>query len=374
MVNARLFLSAFLILALGGYIQMALAFAGDDYLYKSDTGQTFEIYQDIVDTGELAFNRDSLLSTSIMTTAVPAYIVRTFHLDHPVKVFKYYCATLVSLLPVVVFFIIKKYAGYGESVAGAIFITAQFYFIQANSLARINISLLFFALGILVLVSNHSRAKLCLLPIVGGLIVISHYGTAFIVTGLVLVAYIIGLIRDRQAWSTTCLFVWLMFMVIAIGSFYSQFELGPLFYGKNFILRLVGGATTSIDATVAWVIGEWFFNIGQYAKIWPAMLFSWLVFWLCILSWILGLYFMRKAPNDVMVNLALPSVVMIMASLAIPHIGMYYGFIRVYYTAMIVLSLFFVKGAVGVSTRMGWPGWVLPGVLSISHHFVLIMS
>ena len=130
---------------------------------------------------------DSLLSISLL----PA-IYQSFININSEYLFKILYPILLSVLPLVVYLISKKYIGSSYAFLATLFFMSQQVFLSAAYNPRTSVAILFFALSVIVLIMSRldELSKISLYMIFGGSIIVSHYSTAFIAFFVLLLTYI----------------------------------------------------------------------------------------------------------------------------------------------------------------------------------------
>lgn len=366
----RLVICITLLLTWGSIMQLNAMSMGSVYLYESDTGLTFRIYQDIYDTGQYEFAPESIIHSSLMATLFPATIARVFNFD-PALFFQYWNLYFIVLLPVAVFLLAKKYYSYSLSFCAGMLITAQFYFWYGLQLARINMALLFFTLGLLALVYIEKPWKNVLLLLSAILIVISHYGTAFVVAGILIFSWIVGQLHESKLIHNPSHIFYGLSTVLLSWVFYSIYYVGPLHYVKRIILDSL--LITIPEETVEWITGALFFNLDRLMStntFWWYFISCWFIFWITFIIIVWGLI-LSRSDKATLVYLGVASLLLFPLALLVPGISSGYGIIRIYYTILIILSLFFIEGTKDLSERLQLPEWSIAAFLILTNNFVI---
>ena len=120
---------------------------------------------------------DACLSISIL----PA-IYQTFLNIDPEYLFKIVYSLIVSILPLVVYLLSKKYIGSFYAFLASVFFMSQIVFLWTPTYARVNIAMLFFALAIMVIFHDDipESVKRGLLIVFVTSTVVSHYGVTYV--------------------------------------------------------------------------------------------------------------------------------------------------------------------------------------------------
>ncbi len=152
-----------------------------NHLIGADTHLEYFMFLTTLDNfhwGELGFfNLDSLLSISML----PAIYQIFLNID-PEYLFKLLYSVIVSILPLVVYILSKKYIGSFYAFLASVFFMSQIIFLWTPSAARVNIAILFFGLAIMVIFHNgiSGFSKRALFIVFAASIIMSHYGTTYV--------------------------------------------------------------------------------------------------------------------------------------------------------------------------------------------------
>ena len=174
-----------IIYLMGITITLVYAFT-TNYTEVSDTAREYLIYSTITQGGSWQALRNdvtglfTIQSTCLTVTLFPALLQRLFSIE-PLLFFKLYSSFIIPILPVVVYFIAKRVTSNLHAFLVAVLFMGQVCFLQAPSMARSNMALLFFALSLLVILRPDlsKRVKFPILFLLATGMVISHYGTTF---------------------------------------------------------------------------------------------------------------------------------------------------------------------------------------------------
>lgn len=373
MRNVSFWACLVILLGVAVFIQLKYLSVDDGCLFTSDTELTFKIYSRIVEDGSFHFTRDSIISTSLMTTLFPALITRWTGAD-PAFVFLLWNVGFIILLPASLFLLLTGYFGNFESLVGALLVMSQFYYKNALALARINIAILSFIIGLLILLRMKGQWKNEVLLLVSFLIVVSHYGTAFITTGVLLLSWMLGQLAEREnGWYMPPLLFWGISLLALSVFYYGMFELGPLFYARNVILNSVS-AGSGWDPTMEWLTGGLYYNFPAHDRVVKIILhYGFSVFWATLIIWLFGL-FRSRHEQAVMVYLGISCTLLFVVSMLVPYLNYCYGIIRIYFTALIVLSYFYVRGGNEILKPLNISGSFLTLPLAIASYFVVIST
>ncbi len=151
-----------------------------NHIIDGDTHREYFMFRAISEHlywSQLGFgNLDACLSITLM----PA-IYQIFLSLNPEYLLKLISSLLVSVLPLVVYFLSKKYLGSFYAFLASVFLMSQIKFLQTPSFTRVSIATLFFALAIWVLFHDgiSEFSKRVLFIIFAASIVLSHYGVTY---------------------------------------------------------------------------------------------------------------------------------------------------------------------------------------------------
>lgn len=368
MLNLKTIVCFVALLFIGVAIQAhGLELGGDSYLMTSDTGDTYAIYLNIAETGEWDHNHDSILTSSLMTTLFPATLARLFGLP-PIETFKGWNMFFLVFLPASVFILVKNSSPDLLAFSSGLLVAGNFYYKNAYQVSRLSIALLFFVLGLIIIAytKKPSWRLLGLLPC-AVLVVVSHYGIALLLGGIIMVGYAILRLGDSKV--KPCFGIY-GFQVLGIGLlFYSLFPTGPLHYIQRVALDipLVQGSTGELW----WLTGGAFFNIAQLQKYgffwWYSGIWSLAIFWLAIAVIITGL--LRVAKRSQGAVFAVIGLVVFALTMMVPAFDKSYGVLRVFYSILPLTAPLYANGLEAIGGRLSWMTGLF---LSILNYFVVI--
>ena len=152
-----------------------------NHIIGSDTHREFFMFLTILDDlhwSQLGFGTlDACLSISML----PA-IYQTFLNIDPEYLFKLLFSLIISISPLVVYLISKKYIGSFYAFLASVFFMSQIVFLWTPSYTRMSIALFFFALAIMVMfhdgISEFSKKALFLIFVAST--IVSHYGATYV--------------------------------------------------------------------------------------------------------------------------------------------------------------------------------------------------
>ena len=162
-----------------------------NHIIGSDVHDEYFIFMTILDNfhwSQLGFGTlDTCLSISIL----PAIYQIFLDID-PEYLFKLFYSLIVSILPLAVYLLSKKYIGGFYAFLASVFFISQIVFLQTPSYARTNTAIFFFGLAILVMfhdgISEFDRKALFI--IFSASTIMSHYGTTYVAFFVMLLTWI----------------------------------------------------------------------------------------------------------------------------------------------------------------------------------------
>ena len=162
----------------------------------SDASREYQVYQVMINGGILDMGAQNLLLSCFFTTAIPAFLQKLSGFD-ALLLYKVYICLIVMWLPLVVYLLARRFMDGYLALMVAVLFMAQPYYLAAISYARIMIAVLFFALLLLTFLENIPlKHKAWLVPVLSLMVVLSHYGTTYVVISL-LTGWLVLLIIQR---------------------------------------------------------------------------------------------------------------------------------------------------------------------------------
>ncbi len=354
-----------IIYLIGITITLVYAFT-NNYTVVSDTAREYLIYTSIIEGKSLqAFwgvFPYTLQSTSLSTTLFPALLQKVTGIE-PLLLFKLYSSFLIPLLPVVVYFIAKRFMPNLYAFLAAVFFMGQVVFLHAPSIARSNIALLFLALSLLVILhlGLSKKVKFPILFVLAIGMVISHYSTTFISLFILLGTGIIILLwqllkREQLPYRNSILVVCLS-LIVGITVWYGLITQTP------FAEYLAPGSEQEhriTDITSRDKITQAAFGIKNpdgdttFTFNWATFAFNWLVVMLMSYGLLITLIRWRRekaVPLEYLV-LSIIGYITIVAVVILPFVSRAYGIERTYYQMLTFLSIYFIFGCSDVARRL----------------------
>lgn len=397
-----------------------------NHIIDGDTHLEYFMFLTMFDNlrwSQLGFgNLDACLSI----TLIPI-IYQTFLNIDPEYLFKLLFSSIVSITPLVVYFLSKKYIGSFYAFLASAFFLSQIIFQMAPTYNRTVMAILFFALALWVLfhdnISEFSKKALFIVFI--ATIILSHYGVAWVTLFTLFLTWIVmqilfGIVSHKRKLATLSagdpptfpaqggsprrdngtdhtatpepsptrlsrglnITTITLFMVMLF-FWYSQMT-GPSF---------ASGVRFTYNTFINW---EWFltekaagpvvqaaFGATPYSRVPQGIEFAFS--WLTIIFIATGILttmrrfkrmvsipsfgdekpdFLLKKFDAEYLMLSLVCCILLVATVILPAISKYYGAGRVYFQMMVPLSIFFVIGGITVSRYLkSRPYWVILAVL-----------
>ena len=384
---------------------LVVDFGMNDYVMESDAALEYTIFMAIVESGYWVAYLDNLLCYCLMTTWVPAQLVRLLDAP-PFQFFMWYVFALASLLPVTVYFIAKQWLNPHYAFLAGLFLMMQMYFWGALRSARLNVSCLVFALLILVIWSKsmNMKVRLLLIMLLSLVLVASHYSVTYIAIfafGIVLIsALLLWGVKKIRLNVLVPTGLALVILVVGAGAWYGISVGTPLSYGKRFIERSTsieqfevnksplpeGTVETEGEVVITPEPQHSFFTFETREEVVEVAFgktlhtmntpqkiefaFSWLL--VLMLSFGLLVALWRSSLDTGYKILCGAMFICILLGIAIPVISNQYGIVRIFYQASIPLSVCFVIGTRELGKHIKGGGYAI--ALSVIIPYYLCVS
>ena len=380
------------IIALVGF-GVVFRYALLDYtLMSGDAIQEFRVYSLIVETGKWQIVPNyALVSSCLFTTYFPAIFQRAFGTDL-LMTFKLFPCFIIPFLPVVIYYIAKRWISPFYASLASWFVMGQIYFLWALSFSRIMVALVFFGLALLVVFNEDMRfrTKIGLSILLSACLVMAHYGTTFgslIVIGVVIVVMLsLKAIRRYHYPNLRAMSAFWVILMVWTVVWLGIINGAPLSAGVNFVRdsaklqtygenalpdsptkEVIVGVTEDVPFEVEKEYG--FFSLETRSEVIQVAFgktlhimripqkiefaFSWLT--ILLMTWGLVLTTKRWGLKEDRVLLMLACYSTIVAGVVIPTIGIRYGIARVYFHMVLVLAPCFIIGSLDVAKRLKVP-------------------
>ena len=162
-----------------------------NHIIGSDVHREYFIFLTTIDNLKWSQLGFGLLDTCISNSLLPA-IYQTFLNIDPEYLYKLFYSVMVSILPLVVYLLSKKYIGSFYAFLASVFLMSQISFLSTPSMTRTSIAILFFGLAVLVMFQDgiSEFSKRTLFIVFTAAVVLSHYGTTFVTFFVLLLTWI----------------------------------------------------------------------------------------------------------------------------------------------------------------------------------------
>lgn len=314
---------------------------------------------------------DACISISLLPT-----IYQSLMDVNPEMLFKVLYPLIYSVSPLAIYVISRKYVGELYAFLAAFFFISQLNFLWTTSNARTSLAVLFFALIIMLLLTDKIKEmhKSILVIIFVFSIVLSHYSTSFLVMGILLCSFIASWIISKfyagkgvtlkMALTSSLIllffvFTFLWYSQITVTTFNSitGFLVNKIFLFKSLFV------SESKDVGISTALGE-----GLFLKSLPSQI-NFIFLWLTILSigtTVLTLTlkykqmvfpeitsekfkFIREKFESDFFLFTLVNFTLLGITLTFPFLIIGYNIDRMFSTSLIVLSTSFVLGGLIIS-------------------------
>jgi len=162
-----------------------------NHLIGSDTHTEYFFFQMVSQSEHWRVIIADTISTCLSVTTLPTIYNAILNIN-PEYLFKLLYPLLLSISPLVVYIIAKKYIGNFYAFLASFFFMSYDIFIYTTSNARTNLAILFFALAIMVLFNDNIRefAKRALFIVFAVSVITSHYSSSYIFLFLLLATFL----------------------------------------------------------------------------------------------------------------------------------------------------------------------------------------
>lgn len=353
-----------------GFVTMFKYAFTTNYTLVSDTLREYTLYVAIAggESWQALTGEYGLQSSCLSTTLFPGLLQRLLGGD-PLLLFSLYLCFVIAFLPVIIYFIARQFLSIPHALLASLFFIGQVAFLQAPSLARTNIGILFFALAMLLILKVEFRWRVFVPAyiLLSALIVVSHYSTAYISLFIIILAVITTslakAIWHKRVGYLRPLATFAVCLAIGIIIWFGAYNPVPAQSGVGMVRKLANPETYIIPITDA--VGEefGFFDLGSRDKIiqvafgakdlgedvefthnWGAFAFSWAT--VMLLSYgllVVTVREKRRLPLGYTI-LAVTCYLLILSTVVVPLLSRAYGIERVFYHSLIFLAPCFIIG------------------------------
>jgi hypothetical protein len=321
------------------------------YLYLASHGHiTFSYTKEWLKT---AFGSQELLISSYFVTLFPALVQKILHSD-PYWTFKLYSAFLIPFLPVVIYYLARKWNNTGWAMVCAILSCSWFIYLEGGYFQRTNIALIFNMLMMLAIVFDKWNWKIrypvIALSAVG--MPLSHYSVTFGAIGILIVSLIIVVVWRKRLLVKPIVFS--IVCLITMGAvYYLGFHPGVLY--KLLMVFNISTGVISIPEQSAIVVTSTLIST-VYKGI---TMIGYFVTILLIVGWLIT-YKKEGMGRNV---LTFGSMFAIGGAIAVPTLQALYGFDRIQYQAILPAIVYFPMGVTALADKLSISPKLLAGII-----------
>jgi len=378
-----------IIYLIGMAIVPTFALTYPNYIAVGDVGQEYWIYTFVINGGDLQSLWDwtmspyALQSTCLSVTLFPALLQKATGIE-PLLLYKLYTYSLLPLLPVVVYFIAKRFMSNLYAFLATTFFIGQVCFLHAPAMTRSNIASIFFALALLVILHTEmrKRVKFPILFILSTGIILSHYSTAYVsllllgATGTAVLLW--QLIKKVQSPYRNSILVTCLSLMVGITVWHGLITHAPWDYAVELITSSTSTSFIPPGDTPGDTPGDpvqeyEITDIASRDKITQAAFgiknpngdtefnFNWTTFvlnWLVIILMSYGLlitlirWHKKKAVPLEYLILSIMGYITIAGTVILPYVSRAYGIERTYYQMLVFLGIYFIFGCADIAKRL----------------------
>lgn len=373
---------------------------------ESDRAQEYTQYLSIIENNGAFMFDGGLVNSSLFATWLPARIQLLVNLENPEIVFNLPPCLLFALMPPFIFLITKKYYGVILSILVSVLPLSYFYFAYYANMGRVSIVWGFSAGLTWALISR----KYIWAIVFGSLVVLSHYGTSYLTIialgGTIIISLIYFIFINYRYEARKELKYNSIILVILLVMTYSWYNLVAPGAGqivKGFIADSMLMSSTTLEyptilnpesdnAAIKFKEnvenGNKYKNLfmiesrdavvqSAFGKTWGYMntpqRIEFIISWLMVAIISLGLLIAvkEKVFGVLHTSLAVTMYGLIVLAVLIPHISVYYGVVRVYFTTLPVIAPCFVVATNFISEKVKINKYILPSIIIIVHYLAV---
>jgi len=313
--------------------------------------------------------RRTLVNSCLMTTWLPAMIQRYTGVGQMV-LFRVFPTLFYALMPAFTYLIARRYLAVRYAIVACLVVIASSPILFFPDIGRVGVGIAFFAGMLWALLER----RMIWAIVFALLVVFSHYGTALIATGLVMVC-IIAYMLWRRRWLTQYVVVFGTLLVsIGVWHFWISSYSGwvMLTYGVQTDMPLLTGDV--IGPETGWD-AETFLDIRtrEYAVLRALGLVGMTIpetievgaNWLVVGATTLGLWLLMKSKQveDTLKIMGVSLWLLIICTVAVPWLSQFYGGMRVYFTTLPVLAIGLPIGVKWVAEKVKVKPLILCGLV-----------
>jgi hypothetical protein len=316
--------------------------------------------------------RRTLVNSSLVTTWLPALVQGWTGWD-TMTVFRIFPPIFYALMPAFTYLIARRYLTTGLAVAAALLVLVNSHILFFPDLGRVGVGVAFLSGMIWALLNK----KLWWAMGFAVLVVFSHYGTSLIALGIAVVCVAGYLIWRRRLLKQYLVVACLLLVAVGTWHFWVASYSGwvMLTYGiQQDIPEITGDVVGPAHGlgTEAWFDIESRETavqraIGLGGDVSAPEAIEIVANWIGVLTTSLGLIVLLRNKNieDVIKIMGLSLWLLIVFTVAVPWLSLFYGGMRVYFTALPVLAVCFVLGAKKLASWIRVPPLVVCGMVLV---------
>ncbi|KKN79327.1 hypothetical protein LCGC14_0341090 [marine sediment metagenome] len=287
--------------------------------------------------------RQTLVNSCLITTWIPALIQKATGWDS-MLLFRVFPVIFYALMPAFTYLIARRYLSMKYAIVGVLVVVFNSHILYFPDMGRVGV-----AMGVMSGMIWALLEKRLIWSIVFALLLVfSHYGTSMIAMGLVGVAFLIPLVIRRRYFKHYLIIFCVLVVTVGVWHFgvarYSGMIMSQTLLQTEQTGQILSQHPDLLDITTreAAVQAAVGLNISSMPQI-IEVIANWLV--VIVIS--LGLYFIvrgKKIEGQFKI-MALAFWGLILFTIIIPPLSVYYGAMRVYFASTVLLAICFPLGA-----------------------------
>lgn len=313
----------------------------------ADSTIEYQLYMQVIKYGNIVSLDQDLLGSSLTVTVLPAWIQKILHTD-PYWTFRLYAAFIIPVLPVIIYYLARKWHSVGWSVACAVLASSWMVFLEGGYYKRTIIALIFAALMILALASDKWNWKIRYLVIAlcAVCIPLSHYSVAFGALGILVV--MLGMVVAWRDWQyikpiTFGIVISLLCVLVYYGVWHRP-VMDVVGRVAGFSTGVTSFPTSGIPMVIPVVVPTVITTVKKYIA-----MYGYFVMILIAIGFLTHYRTERMGKNALMVA----GIGAIVAAVAVPALQAFYGFNRIQFQAMLPATVYFPTGVFWLADNLG---------------------
>ena len=309
------------------------------------------------------FRPFSLVNSCLVTTWIPALVHNLTNWDTMI-IFRVFPPIFYALMPAFTYLIARRYLVAKYALIAVLVVALNSYILYFPDMGRVGVAIGLMSGMIWALI----KRKLIWAIVFAVLTVFSHYGTSLIAVGIVGVAFLAPLIWRRRLLKQYLIVFCTLFILIGVWHFGIAEVSGELMYQTLFQTEQTGQILplapdmfdiTNREPAVQAALGMNLSSIPQIIEV----IANWLVVGLVSL----GLFFMvrNKKIDGQFKIMAVAFWGLILFTIALPTLSVYYGGMRVYFTSLMLLAVCFPLAAEKIAQKIHVPPLLLIGMVLV---------